>query len=142
MTLHRIFIVLLVAAGAGVQARAQSDSRASHKVTIERIAETRVTGPMRIALRPQAVRNEPARLQLVSSVPRLKVVYSLLEPAEDVSASTEPAVEPLTADMREVYSSEEWVEPATVQQIDLTRVVESLPAERTPDQRLVVTITE
>lgn len=48
----------------------------------------------------------------------------------------------VTADMREVYSSEEWVEPATVQQIDLTRVVESLPAERTPDQRLVVTITE
>ena len=140
-------MIILSIAGACLVAdsNAQSSGRASHKVTVERVAETRVTGPTSVPIRPQGLRGDPDRLVVESNVPLIKVVYSLVEP-EVVEPNLSTDSEVSLFDMRQVYSSQELVHPASVPHVDLRRVVREFPSglsnEGLPFRRFVVTITE
>ena len=140
-------MIILSIAGATIvaDASAQSSGRSSHKVTVERVAETRVTGPVSVPVRPQNLLEDAGLLEINSNVSLLKVVYSLVEPEGGIS-QLKTDTEPSLLDMRQVYSSQEMVHPTTVRHIDLKRVVSDLPPdlpeEGIPFRRLVVTITE
>ena len=125
---------------------AQNSGRASHKVTVERTAHTRVTGPVSVPIRPQNVLTDTGSLRVESNVPLLKFVYALVEPDDGGTMTQETEVAVPLLNMRQIYSSQEWVHPATMRSIDLKQVVQNLPADLPEDgdplRRLVVTITE
>ena len=128
------------------EASGQKLDQASHKVTVKRAIETRVSGPIRVPVRPQGGLTETSRLQVTSSVPLLKLVFSLVEPSDPLAnLALENTGDP-TLEMKQLYSVQELIRPAVMNQVDLASIARSLPAEfpddGVPTQRLVVTITE
>lgn len=141
-------IILLVAGTAfAAGAFGQSRGKASHTVTVNRTAETLVSGPVRVPIDARLRLAEPARLNVVSNVHLLKIVFSLVEPDAQEASPRESEVDPSIADVRQLFSAEKRIHPNRVKEIDYTEIVDEIPGEVPitrgyERRRLVVTITE
>ena len=126
-------------------AQGQQLDQASHKVTVERIAETQVLAPTRVQLSPANLARDAGQLEIKSNVPLLKVVFSLVEPP-DLDAVAVKDADLAIPRMREVYSFQEVLPRATEQRLDLNEIIQELPDEFRDDEissrRLVFTITQ
>ena len=144
MMIRTIILLSVGIAVAGV-AQGQQLDQASHKVTVERIAETQVLAPARVQLSPENLARDAGQLEIKSNVPLLKVVFSLVEPP-DLDAATVADADLAIARMREVYSFQEVLPRATEQRLDLKEIIQELPDEFRDDEissrLLVFTITQ
>ncbi|NNE48394.1 MAG: hypothetical protein HKN37_17215 [Rhodothermales bacterium] len=141
----RTIILLSVGIAVTGVAQGQQLDKASHKVTVERIAETQVLAPTRVQLSSENLARDAGQLEIKSNVPLLKVVFSLVEPP-DLNAAAAGDADLAIARMREVYSFQEVLPRATEQRLDLKEIIQELPDEFRDDEissrRLVFTITQ
>jgi hypothetical protein len=144
MMIRKTILLSVGIAVTGV-AQGQQLDQASHKVTVERIAETQVLAPTRVQLSPESLVRAAGQLEIKSNVPLLKVVFSLVEPP-DLGAATVGDADLAIPQMRQVYSFQEVLPRATEQRLDLKEIIQELPDEFRDDEisssRLVITITQ
>ena len=143
----RTIVLLVACTGLAFGARAQESSTASHTVTLKRMADTRVSGPVRVPINAQALLAEPAPLRIASNVDLLKIVFSLVEPADPSPFSPNDGVDPSAVGVRELHSLERRIHPSFVDRLDLKEIVSEIPDDIPVEElayrrRLVVTITE
>lgn len=140
-------VILLVSSGwlAG-QSLGQVRSQASHRVTVERVAETRVVGPSRVPIGSENLVDASARLEVSSNVPLLKIVFTVVEPSHRNASISEKGEAAPTPELRQIFSTQELVHSDAVHHVDLVRIVQEIPPgphlDGDPVRRLVVTVTE